>query len=272
MPSAEQAVLDVGRSQIGVRETPVNRQKYGSAYGANGVAWCQQFAWWVMREAGCGALVPKSASTIATYDWFKQRGQAPKEPRPGDLVFFNWRDGSRAWPMPQHVGIVEHVNSDGSLTTLEGNTQTGTSGNQSDGGGVWRRARAASPYVVGYGRPLYSAAPPPLPDMEDDLMPAIPILPDNAGRFHESCGAEVGGGSRVAQQGWVTWGSAWGATSWTVAALAESGVVLDVWKDVPTPNNCSTSRQLPDGTRAITVEGQIEASGTRPWASAWFVR
>lgn len=159
MATAEQ-VLAVARAEVGYREAPVNRTKYGRAYGSDGFAWCLTYCWWVVNQVPGGAgLLPKSAYTPYAYDWFKANGRAFATPQPGDLAFFNWRNNTRAWPLPQHVGIVEAINPDGSLTLIEGNTQQGTTGNQSDGGGVWRRTRARTPYVVGYGRPAYTATP-----------------------------------------------------------------------------------------------------------------
>lgn len=147
------AVLDVARSQIGTVEDSRGMQKYGAAYGMDGVAWCAEFQWWCFREAGASALIPKTAYTPTFYSWFQQRGQASRQPRVGSLVFYDWPDSIRRI---QHVGIVEAVNADGSITTIEGNTTSGAAGNQSMGGGVWRRRRSQSA-VVGYGHPAYSA-------------------------------------------------------------------------------------------------------------------
>lgn len=118
-------------------------------------------------------------------------------------------------------------------------------------------------------------APSPVPRtgsaLEDDLMAPIPLTFDAAGRFHEAIGAEAGGGSAVAGSGFVTFGSTYGGTTWTVAALGEQGV-LDYWPNVRTTNNTSTNRALPPGTRSVTVEGIRDNDGTRPWASAWSLR
>lgn len=157
-------VLDVARREIGTVESPPgsNRTKYGAAYGANGVAWCAQFVWWVFREAGLSSLIPKTAYTPTFAQWFKSRGQWGTAPRPGAVVFFDFpNDGV---DRISHVGLVEAVNRDGSIVTIEGNTPAGTGGSQRDGGGVWRRTRKAG--VVGYGYPAY-----PAPAEEDDLTP-----------------------------------------------------------------------------------------------------
>jgi len=148
--SAER-VLEVARSQIGYREGKNNSNKYGTAYGMPNVAWCAQFTWWCFREAGVGSLHPKTAYTPTLAQYYKDRGRFDKNPRPGDLVFFDFPDSVRRI---QHVGIVEKVIS-GGVQTIEGNTSSGSSGSQSNGGGVYRRTRTSS--IVGFGHPAYSS-------------------------------------------------------------------------------------------------------------------
>lgn len=125
--------------------------------------------------------------------------------------------------------------------------------------------------LAGAGTPAPSPSPR-TPPPEDDLMASITINVDRGGRFHEAVGAEAGGGSQVASSGWITFGSTYGGTTWTVAALSADATVLGYWKDVRTNNNKSTNVQMPDGTRAVTVEGTADNTGTRPWASAWCLR
>jgi hypothetical protein len=148
-------VLDVARSQIGTVEGAGGRQKYGAAYGVDGVAWCAQFAWWVFGQAGVGALIPKTAYTPTMYDWYRRQGLVDRTPRVGSLVFYDFPDSLMRI---QHVGIVEAVNADGTITTIEANTTSGTAGSQDRGGGVWRRRRSQAS-VVGYGHPRYAGAP-----------------------------------------------------------------------------------------------------------------
>lgn len=121
--------------------------------------------------------------------------------------------------------------------------------------------------------PTTAAPPAPVPtsSTEDDLMAPIPLTFDPAGRFHEAIGAEAG--SAVAKTGFITFGSAYGGTTWkAVAALGNAGEVLAYWPDVRTGNNTQTARELPQGTRHVTVEGQRDNDGTRPWASVWSLR
>lgn len=156
-------VLDAARSQIGTVEGSGGTNPYGRAYGMDRAAWCAMFVWWCGQQAGAGAIIPKAAYTPTLAGWYQQRGQASRTPRPGSLVFFDWPgDGVNRI---SHVGLVEAVNPDGTLTTIEGNTTSGTAGDQRMGGGVWRRRRSTSAVVI-YGHPAYdgaAAAPAPVP-------------------------------------------------------------------------------------------------------------
>jgi hypothetical protein len=149
-------VLAVAASQIGYHEGPGGANKYGAAYGADHVAWCAQFQWWCFREAGASALIPKTAYTPTLASWYQQQGRASRTPQVGSLVFYNWPgDGV---DRIQHVGIVERVINPTTIQTIEGNTTSGSGGNQSDGGYVARRTRSTSAIVI-YGHPAYDGAP-----------------------------------------------------------------------------------------------------------------
>jgi hypothetical protein len=150
-------VLGAARSQLGTVESPPNsnRTKYGKAYGMDGQAWCAMFVWWVFQQTGDKDLIPKAAYTPTFADWFRKRGAWGTAPRPGAVVFFDFPgDGVNRI---SHVGLVEAVNTDGTITTIEGNTSGTTAGSQRDGGGVWRRTRRVG--IVGYGYPAYAPVP-----------------------------------------------------------------------------------------------------------------
>lgn len=68
-----------------------------------------------------------------------------KNARPGDLVFFNWSGATHA----QHVEMFVALNAVGSYKTIGWNTTPGPDGNQSDGGGVYRRVRSRK-QTLGY--------------------------------------------------------------------------------------------------------------------------
>ena len=142
-------VLRIAASQIGYSRyaDPQTGTKYGrwmarktgqAWYGANGVAYCAMFVSWVLNQAGQsvagfpGAYCPtlRQAAINNGLRVNKYNAQA------GDIVFFDWGgDG-----VVDHVGIVE-INRGSYIQTIEGNTSSGTSGSQGNGGGVYRRTR-----------------------------------------------------------------------------------------------------------------------------------
>lgn len=166
-----QRILDIARAELGTVEARDGANKYGRWYGMDRVAWCMQYVTWVFDQAGARHLIhPKTAYTPTAAQWHKDRGRFDRNPRVGSLVFYNWPDSVNRI---QHVGIVEAIEH-GSILALEGNTSTA---NQSDGGQVMRRRRACNSSIVGYGHPIFAAAPaaappaPPTPRIrEDDVM------------------------------------------------------------------------------------------------------
>lgn len=148
-----QDVLDVARSQLGVTEGPGNQVPYGTWYGQPGVAWCAQFVSWCGFQAhGSTDLLGKFQYTPSQRQWFEKAGRVSMTPRVGSLVWFNWRNGVRAWPTPQHVGLVESIRSDGRIVTIEGNASDAV-----------KRLVRSTTYICGYGHPAYSIAPAALP-------------------------------------------------------------------------------------------------------------
>lgn len=141
-------VLRVAVGEVGYREGPNNKNKYGETYGTNNVSWCCQFVWWVFREAGASELFGrKTASCTNLYQQHTAQEVAKKDLRRGDVVFFDWSGGSEC----EHVGIVDSWQ-DGKLITIEGNTGEG---NQSNGDGVYAKLRPLS--VVSHNfQPAYS--------------------------------------------------------------------------------------------------------------------
>lgn len=148
------AVLTIARAQIGYREGTNNDTKFGSWYGLNFNAWCAMFVSWVAANAKATDIIPKHAWTPAGAQWFKARDQWGHTPRVGAIVYFEWPGVGRI----SHVGIVEAVHADGSVTTIEGNTNTSGS---PQGNGVYRMRRKAN--IAGYGYPKYVKPPVRLP-------------------------------------------------------------------------------------------------------------
>lgn len=136
-------IVEVAAPQIG----NVGGQPYWSWYGFSGrVEWCACFVSWCANECGYieAGAVPKFAACSAGVQWFESAGlwrDRGYEPRPGDIVFFDWGGDGGA----DHVGIVESC--DGSTVhTIEGNTSDSC---------ARRSYRVGSASILGYGTPLY---------------------------------------------------------------------------------------------------------------------
>lgn len=161
--STASAVIAEARKHLGYYKKPGTKTKFGEFYekltGQKGYAaaqWCAMFVTYVASAAGAQAVIPAHAYTPSGVNWFKAKKQwhaGLKGVRAGDIVYFNFGNLGRV----SHIGIVESVNKDGSVNTIEGNTSSRAAGDQRNSGTVARKRRKA--YIVGYGRPAYKSAP-----------------------------------------------------------------------------------------------------------------
>lgn len=147
----------IGRfeSELGTTESPPgsNRTIYCDWYGLTG-PWCAMFVSWCFFHEGIALPASTSkgfASTRVGAHWFKDQGRWSTTPERGHVVFFDFPndDVNRI----SHVGIVTQANDDGTIDTIEGNTDE--RGGRT-GGKVMRRRRAVG--IVGYGVPPYQAS------------------------------------------------------------------------------------------------------------------
>ncbi|MEV8554629.1 CHAP domain-containing protein [Streptomyces glaucescens] len=142
-----QGMLTAARKLLGVRENPPGSNNIVTRwYGLRG-PWCNMAVSYAAAHSdNLAAVGGKFAYTVAHARSFQKRGRwhyGVGGIRPGDTVFFDW-SGSRSIGAIDHVGIVEAVHSDRTITTLEGNTSD-----------AFRRRRRNSACIVGYGRPAY---------------------------------------------------------------------------------------------------------------------
>lgn len=155
MPLTTGRVLEVARSQIGVREgrsggTWNNDTRYADEVPglewADGQPWCAVFVAWVAMRAGCPELYPRTASCDVAGAWFKEQRRWSEYPAIGAQVFYGYPHDLN------HTGIVVAYD-EVTISTVEGNTNDDGS---REGDGVYRRVRdRRGTNVVGYGYPLF---------------------------------------------------------------------------------------------------------------------
>jgi len=117
-------VLAAAEGQVGVAEQPPGSNdgpelgvyRAAVAGAAPGQPWCAYFASWAAAQAGVplGADGAGLGAVSQIAEWAASTGRllpVDATPAPGDLVLYGDR----------HVGIVESVEPDGSLRTVEGN-------------------------------------------------------------------------------------------------------------------------------------------------------
>jgi hypothetical protein len=134
--------LAAAQSQVGVTEQPPGSNdgpqiaQYRTATAGSGVGpWCAYFTSWAAAQAGVplGEAGQGFGSVSALYGWAQRTGRATPagpgvRPNPGDLIVWGGR----------HIGIVESVDADGSIHTIEGNSSNAVSRRTygADGGGA----------------------------------------------------------------------------------------------------------------------------------------
>jgi hypothetical protein len=155
MSKLQELIVDIAKSQVGVREGDVNNlgleiEKYLKSTWMpedvikQGFPWCSAFITWVCKEAREQlGLTHKELDLYIgarAYDWEKH-GRANEnegwrvypeweKPKPGDLVTYDF----------SHIGIVIEDRGD-TIFTVEGNTNGKGTRESDSGDGVWFKDR-----------------------------------------------------------------------------------------------------------------------------------
>jgi hypothetical protein len=136
---AGQAILNAIRPEVGQAEQPPGSNdspriaQYRQATAGSGVGpWCAYFVSWAARQAGVplGDSGQGFGRVDDVFAWAQQTGKAlpaGSTPSPGDLIVWD-----------EHIGVVESVDPDGTIHTIEGNSSDRVSQRTygSDGGGA----------------------------------------------------------------------------------------------------------------------------------------
>jgi hypothetical protein len=118
--------LQAAQAEVGVTEQPPGSNdapriaQYRQATAGSGVGpWCAYFVSWAAQQAGAplGEAGQGFGGVSAVAGWAQRTGRwtpagAGTRPNPGDLIVWGGR----------HIGIVESVDADGSIHTIEGNS------------------------------------------------------------------------------------------------------------------------------------------------------
>ena len=137
---AGQAIVKAAEGEVGVAEQPPGSNdspriaQYRQATAGSGVGpWCAYFTSWAARQAGVplGDHGQGFGAVASVWQWAQQSHKAlpaGSKPAPGDLIVW----GS------EHIGIVESVDPNGTIHTIEGNSSDRVSKRTygPDGGGA----------------------------------------------------------------------------------------------------------------------------------------
>lgn len=138
--------VNVALADLGYKESPFgsNHTKFGAWIGLQNQPWCMSAIQYWSDKAQV-ALPVRTGSCTALMNASKRVGNwVTKNYQIGDIVIFQWKNGSR------HCGIVQSVWGN-KLKTVEGNTAIG---NDSNGGEVMLRDRTTE-FVLGACRPKF---------------------------------------------------------------------------------------------------------------------
>lgn len=148
MATAKQ-IMTKAISYLGIKEKPANSNNvifnthyYGKAVSGSAYPWCCAFVWDIFRMCGASKLFydgKKTAycPTVKAWGTSNKLTVDKRNGKYGDIILFDW-DGDGT---PDHIGLIEANNGNGTYATIEGNTAVG---NDSNGGCVMRRTRAIS--------------------------------------------------------------------------------------------------------------------------------
>ena len=194
--------VSLARAELskGVKEVPDGSNRGGRIrmYGGSTTPrfypapWCAYFVSWVAKRSGQPLGPSGQGFGYVPYikAWAGRTGRWKKTPKSGDLVMF-----------PQHVGLVERVYSNGTLTTIEGNSSNRVARR-------WRRWRDASGYVrwATGGTVTKGGAPKPKKEKADPKRPLkarISVYPSDVVAVRQEIGFSANDSSGdIATYGW----------------------------------------------------------------------
>jgi hypothetical protein len=150
VPEQVQGFIATARKYIGYQSESLGRNQFGAKVGYDTKPWDGAFIDVVARESGL--RLPSLVYTPAALAEFIRNREVQTQPRPGDLVFFNFSTELDGFG-PPHVGLVVDVRnfeSTGEFLAIEGNVVGPTNYSQQDG--VHQRLRHLTDVLI-FARP-----------------------------------------------------------------------------------------------------------------------
>lgn len=198
-PVGTDAMLAEARKTLGMGEPNKIQRWYQSRNGnafAGNWAWCQaSVTYWSSHSGNYAQVCPRGDRAYTVYGaedgqylklWYAGTVENIKAHcKPGAIVYFDW-SGSNNVGAVDHVGVVEHVLSDGRVQTIEGNTSDMCA----------RRVRSAGD-IAGFWNPAYvKPTPEPQPESKPAPKPTAPKVTVPGGNPYLKRGSR---GTRVKQ-------------------------------------------------------------------------
>jgi hypothetical protein len=152
MSNLSNTALQIAISQVGKEEVPRGSnwgptvQGYLNSVGINFAAsWCMAFMYWCFNQASTqlGVTNPMIKTGGVLNQYTHETLSQVHTPQAGDIFIMDLGNGLG------HTGIVESIATDGTLHTIEGNTNDNGS---REGYEVARRTRKAAHPIIGYLR------------------------------------------------------------------------------------------------------------------------
>jgi hypothetical protein len=151
--AAQTRFLDETRSHLGYRPRPGGISEFALRTGYKGetIPWSGSFIDCVARDAG--VVIPSCVYSSSGLSEFVLSRRAHTDPRPGDIVFYNFPTGAQ-FGMP-HVGIVmacDEYMQTGAFLAIEANVNPGLPKGHADRDGIYERVRYKDDVIM-FGRP-----------------------------------------------------------------------------------------------------------------------
>lgn len=149
---ARMKMVELAKKQLGN-----GGKKYWNWYGYGfAVEWCAVFVSYISGNNGYidAGIIPKFSGCGSGVKWFKQRNRfklhsSGYKAQPGDIIFFDYEPENS---VINHVGIVEYVDSEGNVHTIEGNIENDNKLYSKVSRRVWYKDDFR---IYGYGVPNY---------------------------------------------------------------------------------------------------------------------